>query len=199
MKERDVPRMRSLAQGEAKVGEPSGAVPPSPQGGVLERRTRNGGEARDAAGEERTGDRFPALDGPPVVTDEMNRRVRADLGDDRSHVLDQHGQRVIRLLVAERPSRPRRGRRRPRRGTRWWPRVAPRAPRRHWCRESREPATRWVARVHPVRSRPGPPRSRGPGARRPRRHSPPPARESLGSLYHRRAPSAAPSVLRRID
>ena len=169
MKDRDVPRMGSLAQGEAKVGEPSGAVHPSPQGGVLERRTRNGGEARQAAGEERTGDRFPALDGPPVVPDEMNRRVGADLGDNRSHVLDQHGQRCIPTAGAGRPSRPHRGRRRPRRGTHWWPSVAPRAPRRHWCRESREPATRWVTLAHPVRSRPGPPRSRGPGARRPRR------------------------------
>ena len=36
MKERDVPRTRGLAHGEAQVGEPPGAVPSCPQGGVLE-------------------------------------------------------------------------------------------------------------------------------------------------------------------
>ena len=46
-----------------------------------------------------TGDGLPALDGTPVMTHEMNRRVGRDFGDDGSHVLDQHGQGIVRLLV----------------------------------------------------------------------------------------------------
>ena len=53
MKGRDVPRMGGLAHRDAQVVEVPGTVPARPQGGMIERRARNGSEARDSPGEAR--------------------------------------------------------------------------------------------------------------------------------------------------